>query len=164
MALTKTAWDISVVNGHLVMECDVTHEATDEDSYTLKTPARTLDPTRSWILMVNTAGVTLDGSACPIDIWAGYADGFAMTGNEGGTIAANYGVEVAEAVIDTVQNTGYAVIIDPNYNGTTVQTVAGAAPVLGIRNCGTAPYYAIHLDGGSAMDETDKVCHYVIIQ
>ncbi len=163
MALTKTAWDISVVNGHLVMECDVTHEATDEDSYTLKTPARTLDPTRSWILMVNTAGVTLDGSACPIDIWAGYADGFAMTGNEGGTIAANYGVEVAEAVIDDVKSVGLAVIIDPNYNGTTVQT-ALSGPVLGIRNCGTAPYYAIHLDGGSAMDETDKVCHYVIIQ
>lgn len=164
MALTKTAWDISIVNGHLVMECDVTHEAADEDSYTLKTPVRTIDPTRSWILMVNTAAVTLDGSACPIDIWAGYTDAFAMTGDGGGTIAANYGVEVASAVIDDAKAVGLAVIIDPNYNGTAVQTAVGAQPVIGIRNCGTAPYYAIHLDGGSAMDETDKVCHYVIIQ
>lgn len=156
MGLTPTNWTIDEVNGHLVLECSVA-AASVSDSYTKKTPARTLDPTKPWILMVNTAGTTLVTGTVLVDIWAGYDDDFALTGDTTAVVATSGG-EVASAVMDDVQAEMLTTIVDPNYTGTAVQA---ATNVVGIVNAGTAPYYVIHLDGSSLDSAT---CLFKIIQ
>ncbi len=160
MAMTQTAWVAETVNGRLVLSCNVTHEAADLDNYTLKTPANTIDPNRSWTVFVNVLGVTLDGSAIAVDIWGGYADDFALASDNPPTVTS--GGEVVAAAIDDVKSTMISVTVDPNYTGTAVpSTLAG---VRGIVNAGVFPYYVINCDGTSTLAETDKVCHYVIVQ
>lgn len=154
------AWTWETVNGHLVLECDVVATTSDNDAYTLKTPANTLDPTRAWILMVNTAAADLNSAACIVDIWAGYDDDFALAGDEAVTVTSGY--EIASAVIDDCKGTTLSVLIDPNYTGAKVQT-ALSGPLIGVRNCGTAPYYIINLDASGAF-KTSVTCHFVIIQ
>jgi len=157
--ITSGAWTTATVNGRLVLECDVVHEAADLDNYTLKTPANTLDPTRAWTLFVNTAAVTLDSAGLEVDIWAGYDDDFALASDNPPTVTS--GAEVASAVMDDVKAEMLATVVDPNYTGTTVQA---ATDVAGHVNVGIAPYYVINLDGTSTLAETDKICHYVIVQ
>ncbi len=157
MSLTQSAWTEDSVNGFLVLECNVIQTASESDSYTLKTPARTLDPTKPWILMVNTTGATLDNATLPVDIWAGYDDDFAMSGDTTAVIATSGG-EVASAVMDDVKAEMLTTIVDPNYTGT---MVAAATNTVGIVNAGTAPYYAIAIDGGTLIAET---CYFKIIQ
>ena len=109
--------------------------------------------------MVNTSAATIDGSACPVDIFAGYDSDFAITGDNS-TIAATSGGEVASAVIDDVKGAQVSVIVDPNYIGAKVQsTLAG---VRGIVNCGTPPYFAFNLDGATTL--SSGTCHWVIVQ
>lgn len=156
MGLTQTNWTESSVNGHLVLECSVA-AASVSDSYTKKTPARTLDPTKPWILMVNTAGTNLVTGTLLVDLWAGYKDDFAMTGNTT-SVTATSGAEIVSAIMDDVQAEMLTTIVDPNYTGTIVQATTN---VVGIVNAGTAPYYAIHLDGSSLDSET---CIFKIIQ
>ncbi len=156
--LTSGAWTDKVVNGRLVLECDLTQvAATVEDGYTLKTPANRLDTTKSWILFVNTTPTAVDTGAVPVDLWAGWADAFALTGANAPT--ATYGAEVAAAVLTDVQAKVNATIVDPNYTGT---VVAGNVTVGGHVNAGTAPYYIINLDGGGTLGEV--VCHIAIVQ
>ncbi len=158
MALTQGAWSSKSVNGKAVFECDVVQTTAENDAYTLKTP-KELDTSRAFILMVNTGNVTLDGSALPVDIYAGYADDFAITG-DGATVKATSGGLVAADVIDDVKSAANSIIIDPNYNAAKVaSTLAG---VRGIVNAGTPPYFAFNLDGGSTL--TAGTCHWVIIQ
>ena len=154
------AWTSNNVNGRLVLECDVTADVATNDAYTLKTPARTLDPTRPWVLMVNTAGVSIDDQAVAVDIWAGYDDDFALAGDNG--ITATSGKEIASAVMDDVQSAALSVLIDPNYTGAKVQS-AISGPVIGVRNCGTPPYFAINVESDTTMLGTITI-HFVIIQ
>ncbi len=157
------AWTSSTINGRTVLECDTTVTSSDNDAYTLKTPAGKLDTTRPWILMVNTGGVTIDNQALAVDIWAGHADGFVMSGNDGTVaVTTGSGYEVLSAVIDDVKSVGLAVIVNPNYNGALVQT-ALSGPVEGICNPGKAPYYIINCDGQGTFSGS-VTCHYVIIQ
>lgn len=158
MALTQGAWSSKSVNGKAVFECDVVQTTAENDAYTLKTP-KELDTSRAFILMVNTKGATLDGSALPVDIYAGYADNFAITG-DGATVKATSGGLVAADVIDDVKSAANSIIIDPNYNAATV--VSTLAGVRGIVNAGTPPYFAFNLDGGTTL--TAGTCHWVIIQ
>ncbi|KKL71100.1 hypothetical protein LCGC14_2098300, partial [marine sediment metagenome] len=139
-----------------VMECDVVVDSSISDGYTLKTPARTLDPTKPWKLIVNTASADLDNANVLVDIWAGFDDDFALTGNA--DPIATSGGEVATAVMDDVKIEPLTVIVDPNYHGTMVQSSTG---VVGIVNVGTAPYYAFNLDGDTFKSAT---CHFVIVQ
>lgn len=158
MALTQGAWSSKSVNGKAVFECDVVQTTAENDAYTLKTP-KELDTSRAFILMVNTGNVTLDGSALPVDIYAGYADDFAVTG-DGATMGATSGGLVAADVIDDVKSVVNSIIIDPNYNAAKVaSTLAG---VRGVINAGTPPYFAFSLDGASTL--TAGTCHWVIIQ
>ena len=158
MGLTSGAWTEKVVNGRLVLECDLTQTSSaTSDSYTLKTPANKLDTTKSWILFVNTENVAADGQALAVDLWAGWDDAFALTSANPPT--ATYGAEVASAVMTTVQAKLNVTRVDPNYTGT---VVAGNVTVGGHVNAGTAPYYIINLDGGSALGEV--VVHIVIVQ
>lgn len=156
--LTSSAWSEKVVNGRLVLECDLTQvSSTTEDSFTLKTPANRLDTTKSWILYVNTEGTAADGQALAVDLWAGWDDQFALTSANPPT--ATYGAEIASAVMTTVQAKVNAIRVDPNYTGT---VVAGNVTVGGIVNAGTAPYYIINLDGGSTLGAV--VVHVAITQ
>ncbi len=157
MGLTSGAWTYGSVNGQLVMECDLDVDSAVSDGYTLKTPARTLDPTKPWKLMVNTAAADMDDATVLVDIWAGFADDFALSG-DAGTVAATSGAEIASGVMDDVKATTLTTIVDPNYTGTMVQA---ASNVVGIVNAGTAPYYAINLDGDT-MKDVDV--HIVIVQ
>lgn len=155
--LTSGAWTYGTVNGQLVMECDLDVDTTISDGYTLKTPARTLDPTKPWLLMVNTEAADMDDSTVLVDIWAGFADDFALTGDTT-TVAAASGGEIASAVMDDVKATSLTVVVDPNYHGTAVQS---SANVIGIVNAGTAPYYIINLDGATLKDVD---VHIIIVQ
>lgn len=155
--LESGAWTYGTVNGRLVMECDVVMDTSISDAYTLKTPARTLDPTKRWLLMVNTGAADLDGSALPCDIWAGFADDFALSGDTT-TVAATHGGEVASAVVGDVNTPSLTVVVDPNYHGTFVQS---STNIMGIVNAGTAPYYAFNLDGATLKSAT---CHFIIVQ
>lgn len=161
MASNPGDWTATTVNGRLVMECDVVVTSGDADGYTLKTPASKLDPTRPWILMVNTEPVTIeDSTAVAVDIWAGYDDDFALAGD--GAVTVTSGCEVASAVIDNVKATCLSVIIDPNYKGTKVQTTL-SGPLIGVCNCGMAPHYIINCDNAGTHDHTVTI-HFVIIQ
>ncbi len=160
MACVPVAWTYESVNGVLVMECDVGVTTSENDAYTFKTPARTLDTTRPWVLMVNTLGVTIDAEAVPVDIWAGYADNFALAGDNG--ITATSGKEIASNVMDDVESAALTVIIDPNYTGAAVQSTI-SSPTIGIRNCGTPPYFAINCHANTTMSGTENI-HFMIIQ
>jgi hypothetical protein len=158
MALTQGAWTETSVNGMTVFSCDVTATVSENDAYTLKTPV-SLDGSKAWTLHVNTAGATLDGSALPVDVWGGWSDDFALTG-DAGTVAATDGGETRSAVIDDVKGVANAVIVDPSYTGAAVQsTLAG---VRGIVNAGVYPYYAINLDGASTL--AAATCTFKIVQ
>ena len=158
MGLTQSAWTEDSVNGKLVLECTVTVASAVADSYTLKTPARTIDPALPWILMVNTETETVDNATLPVDIWAGYDDDFALSGF-GGSLVATSGGEVASDVMDDVQAEMLTTIVDPNYTGIAVQA---ATNVVGIVNAGTAPYYAINLDSDGAL--LNVTCAFKIVQ
>ena len=160
MACVPGAWTASTAKDHLVLECDVTVTTSEHDAYTLKTPANTIDSTKPWYLMVNSTEVQIDGDALPVDIWAGYSDGFALSGDNG--ISAAFGGEVASAVMNTVKYNYLAVVVDPNYKDTKVQTTQAGSKT-GIVNAGTAPYYAINCHGASAFSGSVTV-HFVIIQ
>lgn len=151
------AWTASTVNGHLVLECDVAITTSETDGYTLKTP-KELDTTKSWVLAVNTAKVDLNAATVEVDLWAGYDVDFALSGD--GAVTAASGFEVASAVISEVKYAKAFTRVDPNYTGSRVQ---GAAETGGIVNVGTAPYYAINLDGGGAFRGSLN-CHFVITQ
>ncbi len=156
--ITQTAWVATTVNGHLVLQCDVSQAATElYDSFTLKTP-KELDPTKSWILFVNTTAATIGTTALPVDIWAGYDDDFALAGTVN-DVTVTSGYEVAGSIMDDVYTDKLASRIDPGYSGTRVQA---AADVGGIINVGTAPYYVINCDGGAELET--ETCHFVITQ
>lgn len=160
MGLTSGAWTDKTVNGRLVLECDLTQASVQtEDSFTLKVPAHLLDPTKPWILYVNTkTAITTDTDGdVPVDLWGGWDDAFALTSAAPPT--ATYGAEIASAIMDSVQAETLVARIDPNYTGTVVQAVTGTA---GHVNAGTPPYFVINLDAGTTMDS--GTCHIAISQ
>ena len=157
MALTQGAWTITTVSGKSVFISDVTATTAENDLYTLKTPKQ-FDPTRPWTLHVNTAGVTLDGSALPLDIYAGYADDFAITGD--GPPSVTSGGIVYEDAIDDVKSAQVNFLAIPGLAAARVQsTLAG---VSGYANLGVAPYYAFNLDGAGTLNAA--TCRFVIVQ
>ncbi|KKN17917.1 hypothetical protein LCGC14_0960960 [marine sediment metagenome] len=158
MGLTSGAWTDKVVNGRLVLECDLTMAATEvEDAFTLKTPANLLDTTKPWLLFVNTADATVNNATTPVDLWAGWDDAFALTGADAPT--ATYGAEIASAIMSDVQTTTNTTRVNPYYTGTVVQATATAG---GHVNAGTAPYYIINVDGSDTL--AAAVCHIAIVQ
>ena len=158
MALTQGSWSQTSINGLNVFSCVVGATAAENDGYTLKTP-KALDTTRPWVLVANSESAAVDGSAGPVDVYGGYADDFAITGNAG-TVAATSGTLVASGIMDEVQAVNVSVTIDPNYTGAVVASTA--AGVRGRANLGTFPYYAFNFNGGSALAVED--CTWKIIQ
>lgn len=156
MSLTQGEWTYKTVNGRMVLECDIIQTTGETDAYTLKTPVN-LDTTKPWILMVNTENVSLDGATLAVDGWAGYANGFVLSGQA--SVVATNGYEIQSAPIQNVKSAMNGILVNPNYFGTHVQSVAGTT---GVINLGKFPHYAFNLDGGGTLNA--GTCHYVIIQ
>ena len=159
MALTQGAWSTTSVSGINVHSCVVTATTAENDGYTLKTP-KSLDPSKPWVLVANSESVAIDGSSTTVvDIYGGYSDDFAITG-DAGTVAATDGTLIGAAVMDDIKASQVSIIVDPNYTGAVVtSTVAG---VRGRINLGQFPYYAFNANAGSTLAAAD--CTWKIIQ
>ncbi len=162
MALSQGAWAASTVNDRLVLKCTVTSTTSETDTYTLRTPKAGepgggLDPTRPWILVVNALGTDTSDNTDPVDIWAGYSDSFVLSG-QGASVTATDGGEVASAVMDDTSDEALFVTVNPNRTVAKVQAVTGTA---GEVNAGTAPYYAINVDGGGARKAADTIFYII---
>jgi hypothetical protein len=151
MALTQGAWTSKTVNGALVSSCTVTATTAENDAYTLKTP-KELDTSRPFLLSV-VYSATPDGQATPFDIWVGYGDDFALTGNDS-TVAATSGAKYKQIFDDTVLAVTplvYTFAIDPYLPVADVVTVAAIATGPKVK-VPVAPYYAFNLNGGSTLN------------
>ena len=162
MALTQSVWTNKTVNGFMVGTCTVLH-TTDTDAYTFKVPAGFLDGTKPFTVYHN-ADATEDGQALPVDIWIGYDDDFALSG-QGGSVVATNGAMYKQLTDDgrlAVTTVEHAYHIHPDL---------GVADVVAIANIGTgyksnvpaSPYYAFNLDGGSPLN-TGVTTTWVVVQ
>ena len=154
MALTQGAWSDHSANGKLVLECTITQTTSETDAYTLKTPQNTLDGKLPWFLFLEAAA-TPDAQALPVDIWIGYSDAFALSG-QGASVVATDGAmykQILDTCVSAVTPLAYSFLIDPNLGEADVVTVAAIAS--GFKVCVPAmPYYAFNLDGGSTLAAT----------
>jgi hypothetical protein len=151
MALTQSAWISKTVNGALVSTCTVVQTTAENDAYTLKTP-KELDTTRPFLLSVQ-ASATPDGVAVPFDIWVGYGEDFALTGNDS-TVAATSGAkfkQIFDDIVLAVTPLVYTFLIDPYLPVADVVTVAAIATGPKVR-VPSAPYYVFNLNGGSTLN------------
>lgn len=152
MALTQGAWTKKEAPaGYNVWECTVLDTASENDSYTLKTPAE-LDGTKPWH-MAMSASQTIDGSAIPLDLWLGYTDDFAISG-DGSTVTAGSNGYKLKAICDdavlAVTTLKYSFMFDPNLPVADVDLVANILDGFKIR-VPAAPYYAFNLNGASTL-------------
>ena len=153
MALTQGAWtDGDTINGRVVWYCDVIQTTAEEISATLKTPTG-LDTTKSFTLLVNTEGATLDGATLPVDIYGGYSEAFALSVTTS-TLTVTDGFLLNADVIADVKSVIGATIVDPNLN------IADDADDL-VRGQ-AVPYYGFVLDGAGTL--TAGTCRFMIIQ
>lgn len=159
MALTQGAWSVATVNNRMVATCTVGATTAENDLYTLKTPKQ-LDGSKPWTLFVVPAEDLDDAGAIAVDLWGGYADDFALTGDST-TVAATHGAEIANIVsTDIKAGTVHCVRIVP----ANVGTVAAVATIPGaVVTVAPLPYYAINLDGASTFQDACNVT-FVIVQ
>ena len=161
MALTQGAWTPVQQNQlmaakYSIWTCNVAFTTGENDAYTLKTPEG-LDPTSQWTLIVKPAA-TADGSALPLDMWVGWKDNFAVSGDST-TVTATNGAEFKNIVDDVSAATARSILMDPY--ATQADVVAIATGGLRIKPP-IAPYYAFNMDGSSTLNATN--CDYYIIQ
>ena len=161
MALTQGLWlPQTSINGHSIWKnTTAVAVAGESDEYTLKTPVA-LNTYESWTIYVNIDGATLDGSALAVDIWGGFTNDFALTGDTT-TVAATDGDIVLNQAMDDVKGTMLSFTSLPNYTGAVV--LATLAGVGGHANLGTMPYYAFNLDGGTALTASTS-CVWMLVQ
>ncbi len=160
MALTQSDWSEKEVNGVYVASCTVVSTVAENDAYTKRTP-KGFDPTKKWTLLYK-ADDTPDGQALPLDVWMGFADSFALSGDGANVVAAS-GAEFKSIFDDVVLAVDkyYAFNFDPNLAVADVVTVAAIATGPKVK-IPVAPYYAFNLDGGSTLAATTHT--FVIIQ
>ncbi len=157
MALTQSAWTESTVNNRYVATCTVGVTTAENDAYTLKTP-EALDPTKPWSITIVPAEDLDDAGAIVVDLWGGYANTFALSGNDT-TVAATAGAEIGN-IISTDIKAGVVCCVRmlPQGSIAAVATVPGAVytpPVM--------PYYAFNLDGASTFQDAANIT-FVIVQ
>lgn len=166
MALTQGAWTVSTLGEGakktLIASCTVTATTAENDAYTLKTPAQ-LNPTKPWMLGLVCAA-TPDGQALPVDLWVGYSDSFALSGDGASVVATGTGAkfkQIMDDVVLAVSPLMYVWNMVPNLAVADVVTVAAIATGLKI-SVPVAPYYAFNLNGGSTLAATTAT--WVIFQ
>lgn len=160
MALTQSDWTEKDVNGVYVASCTVVSTTAENDAYTKRTP-KGLDPSKPWMMLYKASG-TPDGQALPMDLWVGFNDNFALSG-DGANVVATNGAEYKSIFDDVVLavNKYYAFAFDPNLGVADVVTVAAIATGPKVK-VPVAPYYAFNLDGGSTLAAVTHT--FVIIQ
>jgi hypothetical protein len=157
MALTQSVWTTTTSNGWNKHECTVLQTSSENDAYTLKTPS-SLDGSRQWS-MTMSASATADGTALKLDLWAGYNDDFAISGDSTAVTAGTNGFEVKQICDDcvlAVTTLKYSWIFDPKLPVADVVTVAAIADGFKVR-APIAPYYAFNLDGAGALNNAITV-------
>ena len=157
MALTQSTWSTATSNGYNKYECTVLQTSSENDAYTLKTPSA-LDGSRQWS-MTMSASATADGAALPLDMWAGYNDDFALSGNDTAVTAGTNGFEIKQICDDcvlAVSTLKYSWIFDPKLPVADVVTVAAIANGFKVRTP-IAPYYAFNLDAGGTLNNAITV-------
>ena len=162
MALTQSDWTIKTVNGKMVATCTVASTTAEKDAYTKKTP-KELDPTKPWTLIYSAAAEP-DGQALPLDLWIGYSDSFALSGDGANVVATGTGAEFKSIFDDlrtAVSPKGFTFLLDPDLPVADVVTLAAIATGLKVK-IPVAPYYAFNLDGGSTLAATTHT--FLIIQ
>lgn len=156
MALTQGAWTpVGNTNDLMVWTCNVAFTTDETDAYTLKTPTE-LDPTKPWTLAIKCAA-TPDGQALPLDIWIGWNDSFALSGQGANvTAGANGGKfkQIFDDVVLAVTTLVYTFLMDPDLPVADVVTVGAIATGPKVR-IPPAPYYAFNLNGGSSLNATN---------
>ncbi|GJQ44065.1 MAG: hypothetical protein JETCAE03_35630 [Ignavibacteriaceae bacterium] len=162
MALTQSNWTERFVNGVYRATCTVISTTAENDAYTKKTPAN-LDPTKPWTLFYSAAA-TPDGQALPLDLWVGYSDSFALSGDGASVVATGTGSnykQIMDDVVLAVNTISYSWQMDPDLAVADVVTVGAIATGLKIK-VPVAPYYAFNLDGGSTLAATTHT--FTIVQ
>ena len=158
--LVQGAWTENYENGMYIAECAIYPDTTISDAYTLKTPTG-LDPSEPWQLHFWST-IAVDNSV-PIDIWVGWHDNFALSGNTTTVSAGAFGAEYKQIMDDAVLavlNNPYIFDIDPNSTAADVVTAAAIADGFKVK-VPVAPYYAFNIDGDTLVD-TD--CFFKIVQ
>jgi hypothetical protein len=160
MALKQSDWSEKSAGGFYIATCTVVSTTAENDAYTKKTPVG-LDPKKPWVLLYK-ADDTPDGQALPLDLWIGFSDSFALSG-DGANVVAVDGAEFKSIFDDVVLAVDkyYSFYFDPNQGVADVVTVAAIATGAKVR-VPPAPYYAFNLDGGSTLAATTHT--FVIIQ
>lgn len=166
MALTQSAWTVSTLGEGekktLVATCTVQQTTSENDAYTLKTPDA-LNPKKPWILGLVTSA-TPDGEALPVDLWVGYSNSFALSGNNTSVSASGTGAkykQIMDDVVLAVSPLMYVWQMDPNLAVADVVTVAAIATGLKVK-VPVAPYYAFNLNGNNTLNAATST--WVIIQ
>ena len=154
MALTQSAWTSKTANCFIVHTCTVLPESTDTDAYTLKTPAK-FNPEKQWELYLTFSG-TPDGAALPVDLWMGFSDDFALSG-QGVSVVATDGAQVKQILNDCRSaDDGITYLVwtmDPY--STVADDVTFKAGVIANVKVPIAPYYAFAVNGqGTLAAET----------
>ncbi len=157
MSLTQSEWTDESANGMMVITCTVLSGASDTDAYTLKTPARTVDGSRPFTVY-HSATATPFGSALPVDVWIGYDDNFALSGQGASVVATSGGFykeinDEGQAAINTAgSQLEYSYLIDCNLGEADVVTVSAIASGYKV-NVPAAPYYVFNLNAATALNE-----------
>lgn len=151
MALAQGDWTPQVTGSSnmSVWKSNVAFTTGENDAYTLKTP-KNLNPTKPWALLFVPAAAA-DGTTLPMDLWIGYADSFALTG-DGASVAATSGAFFKNIVDDVQAAVARSIMFDPN--ATQADVVAIATGGLRIKPP-VAPYYIFNLNGGSTLNATN---------
>lgn len=165
MALTQSAWAVTTINktGNPKTKavCTVTATTAENDAYTLKTPPQ-IDTTKPYTLFVQYSA-TPDAVATPLDLWVGFGDDFALSG-DGANVVATSGAKFKQIFDDTVLAVTplvYSFLIDPSLPVADVVTVAAIATGPKVRVPG-ASAHAFNLNGGSTLAAATHT--YTIIQ
>jgi hypothetical protein len=162
MALTQSAWSaLTTGRGKFqIWKCTVAHTTGENDAYTLKTPAL-IDTTKPWTLLISASG-TINGEANPLDLWLGFADDFALSGNDT-TVAATSGVRYKQILDDALTAYGTVLMIhfDPDLPVADVVAIGSVGSGLKVR-IPVAPYYALNLNGTSAFSGSVTTTYYIM--
>ncbi len=155
MALTQGQW-IQQIGGDSnlqIWKANVAFTTGENDAYTYPIP-KAIDTTRQYSLVIQFAA-TPDGQALPVDLWLGYGDSFALSG-DGANVVATNGFNYKEILNDAVLAVAvaYHITIDPDLPVADVVTVAAIGSGLKVR-VPKGLRAAFNLDAGSTLNATN---------
>jgi len=158
MALTQGAWLTAFVNKRFVASCTVSGTTAENDLYTLKTPEG-YNPTKPCTLIVNvTEDLTAAGTSV-VNIWGGYADDFAITGNDS-TVAATSGAQLVAGTTDVDAGGIFAFRIIPGTNPGTANVTTNPGAIFTIP---PMPYLAFNVNMSAVLQDVADVT-FIIVQ